>query len=67
MRRRGAVTGWLRVDCGQQARTGRWVRYPAADYACFCGFTDSASGDAVPGFTATVRRVHAASGCRLRC
>lgn len=67
-RRRGAVAvvGWLRIDCGQRSRDGRWLRYPAADYACCCGWTGTASGDAVPGFVGTVRRVHAAAGCRLR-
>lgn len=52
------VVGWLRVDCGQQAR-GRWVRYPAADYWCgHCGWTASASGDQVVGFVRDVRAGH---------
>lgn len=59
------VVGWLRVDCGQHTRpwvpaAGRWVRYPTADYWCRCGFTDSASGDAVPAFVATIRNIHRA-------
>lgn len=58
------MVGWLRIDCGQHTRpwvptAGRWVRYPTADYRCgLCGFTDSASGDAVPSFVATIRRIH---------
>lgn len=61
-RRGGArlvVVGWLRIDCGQQARGIAWVRYPAADYRCgHCGTYEAASGDQVPHFTATVRDRH---------
>ncbi|WP_019547618.1 MULTISPECIES: hypothetical protein [Streptomycetaceae] len=53
-----AVTD-LRVDLGEQDAHGRWVRYPSADYQCpHCGWTDSASGDAVPRFAATIRDTH---------
>lgn len=52
------VVGWLRVDCGQAAGGGRWVRFPAADYACVCGWTAAASGDQVSQFVAGVRRGH---------
>lgn len=53
-----AVVGWLRVDCGLHVR-GSWLRYPAADYACICGWTASASGDQVVGFVRDVRAGHA--------
>lgn len=60
------VVGWLRVDCGQQARGGRWVRFPAADYWCgYCGRIESASGDQVAGFVTRVRAAHA-STCTAR-
>lgn len=66
-RRGGAlvtVVGWLRVDCGQQAR-GRWVRYPAADRWCgYCGRVEAASGDQVPGFVARVRAAHEVCAAR---
>ena len=53
-----AVTD-LRVDLGEQDARGHWVRYPAADYQCpRCGWTDSASGDAVRHFAATIRQAH---------
>lgn len=49
----------LHVDLGEQDARGRWVRYPAADYRCpRCGWTDSASGDAVAHFAATIRDTH---------
>jgi hypothetical protein len=36
----------------------RW-KEPTADYACRCGFTDSAKGAAaVRAFTNTIRRIH---------
>jgi hypothetical protein len=41
----------LHIDMGQ--------RYPTADYRCgTCGWTDSASGDAVAHFVATVHAAH---------
>ncbi|NGO73179.1 hypothetical protein [Streptomyces boncukensis] len=40
----------LHVCFGEWDRnTGRWLHYPTADYRCAaCGWTTSASGDAVP-------------------
>ncbi|MDG4535280.1 hypothetical protein [Streptomyces sp. AV19] len=39
----------------------RW-REAAADYRCAaCGWTDSATGPAVPGFVATIHRTHRAA------
>lgn len=58
------VVGLLRIDCGQQTRDGRWLRYPAADYWCICGYTASASGDQVTGFVRDVRDGHAAKCTR---
>lgn len=46
----------LHVDLGVQAR------YPAADYRCaLCGETESASGDGVRAFVATIHRTHKAA------
>ncbi|MEU5838812.1 hypothetical protein ABZ820_34825 [Streptomyces diacarni] len=49
----------LHVELGEQDARGHWTRYPAADYRCpRCDWTDSASGDAVPHFAATIRDTH---------
>lgn len=49
----------LTVDLGEQDANGTWVRYPTADYRCSrCGWSDSASGDQVAHFAATVRATH---------
>nr|WP_202447239.1 hypothetical protein [Streptomyces sp. SID5468] len=41
---------------------GHWARPPTADYRCAaCGFTDSAVGDAVRAFAATIHRIHTTS------
>lgn len=54
------VVARLRIDSGQAPHGGARLRYPTADYHCLlCDFTDSASGDAVPRFVATVRAQHA--------
>lgn len=56
----------LHIHRGQHTRPwapdrGLWLKHPTADFRCRCGFTDSASGDAVPTFVATIRRSHAAA------
>ncbi|MEV5140327.1 hypothetical protein AB0K71_06040 [Streptomyces syringium] len=43
----------LHIDAGQNTRPwapeyGSWLRLPAADFRCRCGWTASASGDGVP-------------------
>lgn len=50
----------LRVDLGHwDEKHRRWLRYPTADFSCpNCDFTDSASGDAVSRFAATIRDLH---------
>lgn len=52
----------LHVDFGEwNHRAGRWLHFPAADYRCGrCPFADSASGDAVRGFVATIPKIHRA-------
>lgn len=52
------VVGRLRIDCGHATRDSRWLRFPAADYWCICGYTAEASGDQVPGFVAHIRARH---------
>jgi hypothetical protein len=61
--RRPATSPELRVDLGDfNRRTGRWVRFPAADYRCrACGFSDSASGDQVAHFAAHIEDTHRAT------
>jgi hypothetical protein len=56
----------LHVDLGEHTspwapQYRRWLRYPTADYRCPCGYADSASGDQVPAFAATARRIHQAA------
>jgi len=56
----------LHISFGQWSRAaGTWLTVPTADFRCRCGFTDSAGGDAVPAFVATIHRVHAAD-CPLQ-
>lgn len=52
----------LHIDMGQwNPRAATWLRYPTADYRCGrCGWSDSASGDAVRAFVATIHTTHRA-------
>lgn len=52
----------LHIDMGVwDSRAARWLRYPTADYRCaHCGPVDSASGDDVRRFAATIHRIHQA-------
>ncbi|MFE9645283.1 hypothetical protein ACFYO0_14440 [Streptomyces sp. NPDC006365] len=52
----------LHIDMGHwDRRAARWLRFPTADYRCGqCGEVESASGDAVRAFVATIHRVHQA-------
>lgn len=60
--RPASVESDLRVDLGHwDTKARRWLRYPAADFRCpqpNCDFTESASGDAVQTFAATIRDLH---------
>lgn len=49
----------LHVDLGHWvARSATWLVLPTADYRCACGYHAEASGDQVPAFVATARRLH---------
>ncbi|MEV4438219.1 hypothetical protein AB0K09_04240 [Streptomyces sp. NPDC049577] len=55
----------LHVDLGRwHPRAGTWLVLPTADYRCACGWAESAAGDAVEAFAATVHRTHR-SDCPL--
>lgn len=56
----------LRIDLGHHTRPwspehGHWNRPPTADFTCRCGWSDSATGDAVKAFVNTVARTHQAT------
>lgn len=55
----------LHVDCsGTHTRPwspeyGHWNLPPVAEFTCRCGFRESAVGEAVRAFVATIHRIHA--------
>lgn len=66
MSRQRHVTGALFVDCGRQARSGRWIDQPRARYECLLCRTQVGpvvGADRVQAFVASIRTAHRAT-CR---